>query len=74
MRSRGEHVGVRYLEVPFRRFVEAPDQVQERCLAAPRWPHKGDEGGRLDLESDPIQGPHANLACCVILADIFRYD
>jgi hypothetical protein len=47
-------------------------QVQERRLAAPGRPDKGDERRRFDLETDILEGLDCHLAHPVFLADLLR--
>jgi hypothetical protein len=56
------------------RLVEAAEQVEERCLAAPRSAADGDELAAPDGKVDPAQGVDDALADRVIAGQLDRLD
>ncbi len=54
------------------RFIERPDQIQQRALSAPRWPDDKRERSPLDFAAHAPQRVHLRLASLVDFGDILN--
>jgi len=69
-----KHIGPCNLQFAFCGFIETPDQIEERCLPAPRGADKGDEGGRLDFKTDTVECPDGDIPRRVVFAGLRSCD
>src|SRR5437867_1999706 len=45
-------------DIASRRMIHSAENVEQRRLTAPRWPHQGDSFSRTDFPVDALQRPH----------------